>query len=60
MVEVIEYGKRKVADCEFCGSKLSYSVNDIIERKKYLSLSQREPCMERYIICPNCEKRVKL
>ena len=39
MVEVIKHGEKNIIDCNFCGSQLRYSVDDVKEQEKGLDLS---------------------
>lgn len=58
MIRVLKRGKENIVTCNFCGSKLSYYCNDI--RKEEVFVSQRESYFQKYIVCPECENKVKL
>ena len=58
MVEVIQHGDENIIDCDFCGAKLKYAIDDIKE-KEYCT-SQRDSDFIKYIVCPDCRNHVEL
>lgn len=58
MIEVLRIGTKNQVECFYCGSLLSYSQTDVIEKETYLS--QRNTYLSKYIICPVCGNEIIL
>lgn len=56
MIEILKSGNRNVTLCLFCGSILSYQVDDIKEREVFLSPRQSD--FVKYITCPKCKNKI--
>jgi peptide subunit release factor 1 (eRF1) len=52
MIQIIKPGTKKITKCESCGCQFSYEEEDIKTANK--------PPFERWIICPQCEKKIGL
>lgn len=58
MIEIIKPGTKNIIDCDYCGAKLRYALDDIQHRETYTS--QIESYTESYIVCPQCHRKIKI
>ena len=58
MVEVIQHGDKNIIDCDFCGAKLKYTINDI--KEKEYCIGQQFSDFVTYITCPDCDNHIEL
>lgn len=50
MIQIIKPGTKKITKCESCGCQFSYEEEDVQVANK--------PPFEKWIICPQCEKKI--
>lgn len=57
MIEIIEFGKRKTAECKECGCKFKY--DDDIDTQN-VCLTSNPPQYKKFINCPQCNYEIVL
>ena len=58
MVEIIEHGNKNIINCDFCGAKLKYATDDVMDKTHYITQSDSD--FIKYIICPDCNNHVDI
>lgn len=60
MIKIIEHGTIKRKQCEHCGCLFSYEKEDIMHEKLNNQLDPLSYCRSDYILCPQCEFKIRL
>lgn len=60
MIQIIEPGKKLIVQCDNCGCKFSYEGEDIQQEPEYKAEDLWIYISKKYVVCPQCGKRVFL
>ena len=60
MIKIIKEGTRQTITCDNCGCVFSYEQEDIEERTFGMFSARELRGYEKYILCPQCKRKIHL